>query len=517
MKGFRNRNALYVLAGFLLFLNLGVLNFIFSRHFSQLDLTEGRIYTLSSSTKKVLKNLDDLVTIHVYFSKQLPPNLLSIKQTVGDVLAQYVTYARGNVKVEFKDPKEDRKLESQVMRMGIPPVQMNVFQKDKLEVVQGYLGIAVQYGDKVQVIPVVDNADNLEYELTSRILKVTRGKENTVALYLDGGSHKEAGDYETIRREMEKEYKVIDVLPGNPVSPEADVLVVAGIEKLDPKDLFNIDQYLMKGGKIVFLVDGVTIGKNLEASQVDRRKLSYIETYGIKVDPDLVLDLSNEIAPFSSGYIRFFVRYPFWVKVGKSGFNRSNPVVRQLESLVLPWPSSIELLDTTKSENYSVLVKSSPKSWLMKGVFNLNPRGIRTPDPRDMKSYPLALVAIGKFKSYFKDNELPEGVSDSTVLYESPKTQIAVIGDSRFLSDAFVQSYNENVVFFLNLLDWMAFGEDLIAIRSKGVTDRPLRSISSAAKALFKNFNTYGVAFLVVLFGLVRYGVQRRKRRVKSQ
>jgi len=337
-----------------------------------------------------------------------------------------------------------------------------------------------------------------------------------VALYLEGGSHKEADDYQFIRQEIEKEYKVMDVLPGNPISKEADVLIVAGIEKLEPKDFFNIDQYLMKGGKVIFLVDAVTLGKNLEASSIELKKLSYIENYGIKVNPDLVLDLSNEIAPFSSGYLRFFVRYPFWVKITKSGFDQSNPVVRQLESLVLPWTSSLEIVDTMSKNQYSVLVKSSPKSWLMKGVFNLNPQGIRAPNPKDMKSYPLVVVGMGKFKSYFKDNELPEGIPDSLVLYESPQTQIAVIGNSKFLGDAFAQSYNENVVFFLNLLDWMAFGEDLIAIRSKGVTDRPLKSISSSAKTLFKIFNTYGVAFLVVLFGLVRYGVQRRKRRART-
>ncbi len=514
MSWIKSRTGLYVLAGILLFLNLWVLNFIFSRHFGQLDLTEGHIYTLSKSTKEVLKNLDDIVNIHVYFSKQLPPNLLPIRETVEDILAQYTTYAKGNLKVDFKDPKDDPKLESQVMRLGIPPVQMNVFQKDRLEVVQGYLGIAVQYGDQSQVIPVVDNPENLEYELTSRILKVTKGRENTVALYLDGGSHKEADDYTLIRQEIEKEYKVIDVLPGNEVSPEADVLVVAGVENLEPKDFFNIDQYIMKGGKVIFLIDGVKIGKNLEATSVEIKKLNYTSDYGIKVNPDLVLDLSNEIAPFSSGYLRFFVHYPFWVKITKNGFNRENPVVRQLESLVLPWPSSIEVLDTT--ENVTVLVNTSPKSWLMKGVFNINPQGIRAPNPKVMKSYPVAVAILGKFKSYFKDHDLPEGVSDTSVIYESPETQIAVVANSRFLGDAFVQSYHENVVFFLNLLDWMAFGEELIAIRSKGITDRPLRSLSATSKTIFKVFNTYGVAFLVVLFGLVRYGVQRRKRRAKT-
>jgi ABC-type uncharacterized transport system involved in gliding motility auxiliary subunit len=182
---------------------------------------------------------------------------------------------------------------------------------------------------------------------------------------------------------------------------------------------------------------------------------------------------------------------------------------------MLPWTSSIEVKDTSSAEAI-ILVRSSKNSWLMKGVFNLSPQGIRTPKRKDMKSYPLVVVMNGKFKSYFKNHELPEELAGSPVVEESPETQIAVIGNSRFLSDPFAQSYQENVTFFLNLLDWMTFGEELISIRSKGVTDRPLKSLSPAMRTLYKNINTFGMAVLVVIFGLVRYGIQRRKRRARN-
>jgi gliding-associated putative ABC transporter substrate-binding component GldG len=497
------------LAGLLLLL-LFFLNLIFYRHFVRIDLTEDKLYTLSESSKKAMKNLDDIVNIKVYFSKKLPTNLLVLRQEVKDLLEEYKTYAHGNLKVEFIDPKDDPKIESQVLRLGIPTVQMNILEKDKFEVVKGYLGMAFFYEDRVEIIPVVESTENLEYEITSRILKVWRGKTETVGLLVS----KERDSYEILRSELEKEYNVKTYYPGDEIPDTLKVLILTTLKELDSLDLFRIDQYIMKGGKVLFLVNAVEIDENLRANTIPVDKLEILENYGIKVNRDLVLDRYNEIAPFSQGMMRFFVPYPYWVKIQKRGFDPEHPVVQRLESIVLPWTSSLEItLDTASTVNAVVLAKSSPYSWIQKGFFNLNPQAIPKPSKEGVKERPLVVLLNGVFKSYYKDGKIPEGVSGENLLTESVETQLLVVGNSRFVEDLYTQFFPENLVFLLNVIDYMSLSEDLIAIRSKGITDRPLKELSERGKMFFKIFNTYGMAVLVVVFGLVRYAWRRRERK----
>jgi len=497
------------LAGLLLIL-LFFLNLIFYRHFIRVDLTEDKIYTLSKSSKKVMKNLDDLINVKVYFSKKLPTDLLILRQEVKDLLEEYKTYAHGNLKVEFIDPKDDPQVESQVLRLGIPTVQMNILEKDKLEVVKGYLGMAFFYEDRVEVIPVVESTENLEYEITSRILKVRRGKTENVGILVS----KDRDNYEVLKSELEKQYKVKTYYPGDEIPDTLKVLILTTLKDLDSLDFFRLDQYLMKGGKVIFLVDAVEIDENLRTNLVPQDKFKILENYGVKVNNDLVLDRYNEVAPFSQGMIRFFVPYPYWVKVQRRGFNSEHPIVQRLESLVLPWTSSIEVtLDSASTVNAVVLAKSSPYSWIQKGFFNLSPQAIPRPSKEGTEERPLVVLLSGVFKSYYQDGNIPEGVERDNFIPESVETQILVVGNSRFVEDIYTQFFPENLVFLMNVVDYMSLSEDLIAIRSKGVTDRPLKELSEKSKMGFKIANTYGMAVLVVIFGLVRYAWRRRERK----
>jgi len=497
------------LAGIFLLL-LFLFNLIFYRHFIRIDLTEDKIYTLSESSKKVMRNLDDLINIKVYFSKKLPTNLLILRQEVRDLLEEYKTYAHGNLKVEFIDPKDDPQIESQVLRLGIPTVQMNILEKDKFEVVKGYLGMAFFYEDRVEIIPVIESTENLEYEITSRILKVRRGKTESVGLLVS----KDNDRYEILKSELEKQYNVRTYYPGDEIPDTLRVLILTTLKDLDSLDIFRLDQYIMKGGKVIFLVDAVEIDENLRTSTVPQDKFKILENYGIKVNTDLVLDRFNEVAPFSQGMIRFFVPYPYWVKIQKRGFDSKHPVVQRLESLVLPWTSSLEItLDSASTVNAVVLAKSSPHSWIQKGFFNLNPQAIRRPSKDGTEEHALVVLLNGVFKSYYKNGNIPEGISKDNLITESVETQLLVVGNSRFVEDIYTQFFPENLVFLLNVVDYMSLSEDLIAIRSKGVTDRPLKELTERSKMIFKIANTYGMAVLVVIFGLIRYAWRRKERK----
>jgi ABC-type uncharacterized transport system involved in gliding motility auxiliary subunit len=282
---------------------------------------------------------------------------------------------------------------------------------------------------------------------------------------------------------------------------------------LTQEDLFAIDQYVMRGGKTVFLAPGVTVDQTLNASAVPGDNLDLLEHYGVKVNKDLVMDRSNEMAPFSSGYMQFYVNYPLWVKVRSEGFNGESPIVNRLESLVLPWTSSLEItIDTMPDREALVLAASTPYAWTQSSPFQLNPNLLPKPAGATGDEF-LAVLLKGSFDSYFSESGPPEGVS-ADVLPKSPETQMVVVGNSMFVLDNFLSSFRENIVFIMNVLDWMSLGDELIEIRSRQVTDRPLKPVSDAAKTLFKVGNTVGMSILLVLFGLFMLFKRQREKKI---
>ena len=484
-----------------------VLNFIFTRVLVRVDLTQNKIYSLSDASKKAVENLNDIMIVKVYMSEKLPPTLMPIRERVADLLDEYRAYSHGNLRIEFIDPAKDKKVQDEVRMLGIPAVEMNILQKDRLQVVKGYLGLAIFYLNNHEVIPVIQSTDDLEYQITSRILKLTQNRERVVGFLVKGGDHDLNGDYETLRKRVADEFKIVEI--DSTIPDSLDVLVVAGISKLDTSTLYRIDQYIMHGGKAILLIDGVDV-QGLNARAVPEAKLNLMK-YGVKVEPNLVLDVSNEMAPFSTGVMRFIVPYPLWVKV--RNFNPDNPIVSKLNSLVLPWTSSITPIeDTTAKYKVTILAKSTKLSWEERGFFLLAPDYLKRPAKNRLKQFDLIALVQGQIPSAFGD-KAPSGFDQKKHKSLSDSTFVIVMGDSKFLENPFAGSFKENLVFFMNALDYLSLGSELINVRTKVLTERPIKQVSDTTKAMIRLINIVLMPLLVIIFGLVRYSIRRKRRR----
>jgi ABC-type uncharacterized transport system involved in gliding motility auxiliary subunit len=147
----------------------------------------------------------------------------------------------------------------------------------------------------------------------------------------------------------------------------------------------------------------------------------------------------------------------------------------------------------------------------------------------DLKSQSLAVAVSGKFKSFYADKPVPkpegsdeesseaepseESTTEETIP-ESLETQIVVVGNARFVTSNFLGRSRANMLFFENAVDWMTLGEDLIGIRSRFVTDRPLKEISEGSKLLVRIVNIGGASLLVIAFGLTRFIFRRRAKKI---
>lgn len=508
-------------------------NLLSLKIFSRADLTSNKAYSVSESTKKVLGELDDVVNIKVYFSQRLPPYLTTLTREVRDILDEYRAYAGGNLVIDVKDPADDPATQERVKALGIPQIQLNVITKDKTELMPGYLGIAVLYGDKSEVLPVVDSPSNLEYDLTSAILKVTSTEQKTVGFLSGHGEPDIDKDLESVRRSLEKQYSVVAVptAAGKTVPPYVTTLVVAGPGWTNAWDRYAIDQFLMRGGQVLFMFDRIgVVESSMEGSKLKTGLDSLLVHYGADVKPDLVVDRACGTATFSAGFFSFQMPYYLWPAVGKGGFEKSSPLTNQLERIVLPWTSSIDVAGAGGGVETVVLAKSSQQSWSETRNFNLNPQRNFTP-PKEGPVGPrnLAVLLRGSFTSFFRDRPIPAAdtsagggasgptqpeASQAPKIEVSPATQIIVIANSRFVREDFLGQYPENLTFFLNAVDWLTLGESLIGIRSRAVSSRPLKDIGEKTKATLRFASTLGVPLAVVAFGLARRYVKagRRKR-----
>jgi ABC-type uncharacterized transport system involved in gliding motility auxiliary subunit len=249
-----------------------------------------------------------------------------------------------------------------------------------------------------------------------------------------------------------------------------------------------------------------------------------LEHHGIKIEQNMILDRSNAPAAFRSGFMTFRMPYPFWVKITSQGFASDNPAVSNLESLVLPWTSSItNLKEKEGGLTITELAKSTSYATARKGYYQLDPQQTFYSPGTKTETYLLALTASGKFKSFYADKPIPtlETTEDEKekpeaqkqVIKESPETQIVVIGNSRFITNDVLSQFRDNQVFFLNIIDWLTLGEDLIGIRSRGATDRPIKETTEHIKTLIKSIDTFGVPLLLILFGLLYFYLRRRRKR----
>jgi ABC-2 type transport system permease protein len=563
-KKIKNRSELLiyilVILGF-----IGVINFLATKWFGRIDMTQAKEYSISKPTKTILKNLDDILNVQVFFSKNLPPNLHNTVTNVKDILAEYKAYGGKNVKITWKDPAESDSIKQLARSFGIPEVQLQTFEKDKQQLINGYLGIAILYETKKEVIPVVQNLDNLEYDLTLAIMKVSRKSIPKVGILkmdtippippqyrnqMKGGpqgtEEKFAGLYENLRNNYD--VTTVDISSGTPIDSSIKTLVIPGLASISDRKAFEIDQYFMHGGNLIVLADAVQVNfqYGINAVPQESKILDLLEKYGVRVEKNLVLDAScgQVSVPQNFGPIQVpvAVPYPYFVRVGQDGFDRKNPAVSPLSNLILPWTSSLTLLvdkaDTTgkakkvdqKKVTGQILVRSSQKSWTASGYFDLNPQQKWAPAESTFKQQNLVAYLSGSFNSYFEGKTVPpvNGTNDTLnkinlnanvqdanrqIVNSNSKGHLVVIGDAEFVAGQNAQN-PPNVMLVQNLVDWLTLDDNLISIRARTMKDRTIDADlikeGSSKPNIIRVVNFIFMPAILVLIGFMIF-VRRRE------
>ena len=544
----------------------------------RLDLTAENLYTLSDGTRHILRGLDDVVTITLYTSEELPAQVRPLARDINDVLRDFDRYGGGDVQVVRKHPDESEEATQEAQQLGIRPVQFNVVRREELQLKQGWMGIAIRYAGESEVIPFVGDTGNLEYELAANIWRLTRESAPKVA-FISGQGEKTPADYRSFNQALREAYEVstVDLAPSDSaadvsIDPDLDAVIVAGPKQpLQPRARRMLRGYLEGDGRILYLGAGADINlRFLFASEVLDSALDFTQTLGVRVNGDLVYDLqSNEAISVPGEVFNYVVPYPFWVRA--LPLHEDHPITRGINSVFLPWPSSLDTLSTVGGRRFTPLLATTRYAGRQRGNFQIRPDQQMAFDESNLSQLLLAValegaVGIGPGSPTASGNgaidlgaggdqdtaaaagdtvaappparpgqtegATAEAETDSaqrdttTAAPEGPRIierqategppigRAVVVGDADFLDDNFVRNAPENLVFALNAVDWLTQTEALLGIRSKTPTPRPLIFESDLERQAVKYINLIGVPLAFVLLGAFR--MLRRRRRTRK-
>ena len=522
----RNEIILFIL-GLVLILLVG-LNA--SRYFLRIDLTANKAFTISKVSRQLFREIPDRVYITYYVSDKLK-SLYPFPFQIEDLLYEYAAYSRGAIRVEVVDPVKAGSL-TQAETLGVFPQQIEVIEQDERSYAQVYTGIVIQYLDRHETIPVVSQVESLEYDLTSRVRKIVTDQERTVGILSGDVSREVQTDFGSLMGSLAADFSIRPVERGQTIPEDLDVLFVLGARDLEPFDLFPIDQYIMRGGRVLFAVEGLDLDlmrgivpRKLENTAV----LSMLEHYGVSVQQAFVLDTyakNFRIPRQIFGQIMWEVmeKYPFWITVANQFVSKENPITARFQGLDLLWASPLQIVERpgVKAE---VLLQTTPEAWIQdKEPFETNPQQAAMLEymPHEQQGqFALGVTLAGSFPSYFTDREIPRRDGEERdwdeVVESSDETRLVVIGDADFASELYQYSGgNYNPEFLSNTAEWLSNSEDLLEIKTRVARDMRLNKIQDPEArlraAMFTQvFNLVLIPLGVIVFGVLRLIMRRRR------
>jgi gliding-associated putative ABC transporter substrate-binding component GldG len=502
----------------------------------RLDLTRDKQFTLSKASLNTIKSLPDLVTIKVVMSKDLPTQFTQIRTHVTDLLREFEAQSNGKINLVFEDPGESETKRQQATSLGVQEVQLQEQSTEGVQIKKGFFGLAMTYGDKKEVIPVLQNLESFEYDLIVKLKKLT-GSVKTIGI-LEGGQGAKLSltlpgpqpktttgfdeNFPTLKEEAEKLYKLEKLDPLNgPISDNVDLVLVAAPSRLSDYEKFRLDQYLMKGKSVIFLSPGVdmSLGMGINGTASHNNYEDLLSHYGLGVKKNVVLEDRNfQYVRFGNSF--FPSPYPYWIVVQADGLSASSPITSKLGAISLPWASSLEI-DTTRkdSSKVEILARSTKGSWEEANNFFLLPRDLKEYLPVNQHSQPLVAMRVGKLHSFYENRPLPAG--DSTQKLDTAgllkvaqkEARILVVGNALFATDFFVGYTNavSNLHLLLNSFDQLALDPDLITIRSREIANAPILESRKSKQVPILLLNLLAAPLLLLAAG-VFMGMRRKNK-----
>lgn len=494
----------------LVVVNVVLFYFLMGKLYFRVDLTEGKKYSVSKPTVELLKKLDNKLVINYYYEKRCKevPGISQVIQYVDDMLQEYEAHGKGMVdyrkeELSFDNQNHKEKI-AEIEKLGVRTVALSQNEATESKSTLGFSGIVFNYKGKNSSIGVIFNDARFEYMVDVEITKLLGNSKERVGLLLSSGNRTLEKDFRYLYQYVTNEYPDAEVIYSlNELSEEISTVLLVGGENLSDYEVYQLDQFMMNGGKLFWLVNGVKL--NFEnpygppATPSSNKVIDMVASYGITVNKDLVGDnLSyNPVAQRGNLFIER-MRYPLWIKVVSENINKKSLIVDDFDVVNLFWASSIQVADSLK-EKVEPLLKTTKQAWSMADNFKIDVDTYKYPLQEGAQQYLLGCTYAGPLVSYFKEKEIPEppeGVEERKGKLSEGSGKLIVIANEDFLSNDFLNRDDELLI-ALNGLDWLTKDGSLIKIRNKGKFTKPLNKVNNLS--LFEMYKNLIITFTTIL------------------
>jgi ABC-type uncharacterized transport system involved in gliding motility auxiliary subunit len=510
----------------LLLVIIGAANLIVSNLRLRIDLTGERLYTLSNGSRQVLGKLENDVVLKFYFSAsspEMPMGLKTYANQVQDLLKEYELAGKGRVTLEAYDPKPDTDAEEWAQRYGIEPQQTNPFGQPV------YFGLVAVCGESEQVLPGFNprTEATLEYDVTRLITRVAwpekpvigvmsslsvLGAPQNPMMMMQRRQPRDEGW--TAFRELRKDYTVREVkTDAEEIDADIKALIVIHPKDLSDKALFAIDQFVLRGGRLVACVDPFSIA-DFEANQQQNPMMMQMgggqagpstlgklfDTWGVAFDTSKIVADLSAATKLNAGGGRVEDN-PAFLSLGQANMAKGDLLTAQLSSVMMPFAGALSA-NTSKDLTFTPLITTSTDNACLVDQMNaqFGMAAMRSQLKPDGAQRVLAARLQGTFKTAFPNGPEPaDGAETNAVpgLLTSGASTVMVFGDTDFLNDRFcvqvmntlfgaiAQPINDNLTLFGNTVEQLAGREELIGVRSRGQFNRPFAKVDALeAKAM---------------------------------
>jgi len=558
--------------------------------------TDGLEYRLTTAIQKMnnkisaLLRLKEKIGVRLFLSSSIDAvapymrlqDLPRLPETLEGIVKKLNDKHYGKLDYEYLNPSKDQKAAELAKKFNFMNLKWPSLSEGKVEAGEGIVGLVMEHGDKAVVVPVIRvirvplfgtqyemaDAESLEEIIAENLESLIDINEDLGYLSSHGsldifGSSSDQRGRQTdegaknFLNMVSRNYTFKPVnLKEEPIPDSFNCLVVAGpTETLTDYELFEIDQFLMRGKSLAFFLDRFheTAPPGQAGAPGQMGRMVPLETgierlldhYGVRIRKSYAMD-ENSYRQRMPAQLGGGERPIYFAPLIKSEFiNNRLSFMKNIKGLVVLKASPMEI-DSKRVEEMGLEVHrvfaSSDKSWEMSDRINLNPMMIQPPPSRDsMKSLPLAYVLEGRFESYFAGKPIPEkpatrdesGDKDggeeapdpdvskiegkSEILHKGRPGKVFVIASSEMLKDNMVdeEGRTPNAMFIMNTLDYLNGREDMALMRSKEQRFNPLTETAGGTRTFVKFFNIAGLPVLVILFGLGVWARRHaRKRRI---
>jgi ABC-2 type transport system permease protein len=548
-----------IIQALLILLLIVVFNVLSSMVFFRLDLTKEKRFTITPISKSILKNLEDIVYIEVYLeSDDLPVELVRYRKVVKEFLDNFSSYSK-KVEVVFKnpfqedDPNYNQEMYWQLYNKGLNPTYISQSNDGGKSEKMVFAAALVKYGGKEYPVNLINNnltagsdftglsETELERDFIHAIWMLT-GRELQKVAFLEG--HKELSEYETydIMTSLSKYYQ-IDRVNMNQALNALDEYAVVVIAKpqayFTEKDKFIIDQYIMQGGKVIWLVEWMHFSmdslssKPFEMAMINDINLDdQLFKYGVRINPDLIQDLRCLNIPVYvntiDGQPQFEPKPWYFFPVIIPDTLLDHQLLRNLEPMRTHFVSSIDTVGQDPKIKKTILLRTSQYAKSLVHPVEVNLEIIR--DEPEMPTFnkpfmPIAVLLEGEFTSNYVNRLSPEldGNQEFVFVPQSVPTKMIVISDGDFIRNEvkvmgdnkqpyplgydkyFTEQFTPgNTQFILNCVNYLCADEDLISLRMREIKVRTLNTNKLKQKMLMWVYvNSFIPVLIILVIGLL--------------